>query len=267
MNPTVSVRSTCCFPGRSSILVVGSSVAKSLSSSKTSASVRWLRSVDLPAFVYPTIAITGILFFSLLALIICLCCCTSLSSLRSCAIRSFISLLSISSFFSPGPLVPIPPPRRDIDFPSPESLLSLYLSCASSTWIFPSLVAALAANISRMTSVRSITFVSRYCSKFLSCAGDSSSSQTMPVAPVLSTSCAISATFPVPTYVPGCIFSLLWISDPTTVAPAVFTSSASSNSESSASSPSCSLTPTSITLSSTSSIFILSAINYLVSKN
>ena len=223
--------------------------------------------MDLPALVYPTIATTGTLFFSRFALVISLCFCTSFSSLRSCDILSFMRRRSTSSFFSPGPLVPIPPPSLDIDFPSPDKRLNLYLSWASSTCILPSLVVALDAKISRITSVLSITFVSRYNSRFFCCAGLSSSSHTMPVAPVLSTSSAISATFPVPTYVPGCIFSLLWISVPTTVAPAVFTSSASSESESSASSPSCSLTPTSTTLSSISSILIVSAIIYLVSKN
>ena len=51
-------------------------------------------------------------------------------------------------------------------------------------WILPSLVLALAAKISRMTMVRSITFVSSISSRFLSCAGESSSSQITPVAPV-----------------------------------------------------------------------------------
>jgi hypothetical protein len=39
--------------------VVGSSVAKSLSSASTPASVRRLSSVDLPALVYPTMATVG----------------------------------------------------------------------------------------------------------------------------------------------------------------------------------------------------------------
>ena len=41
-------------------LVVVSSVAKSLSSTKTSASVKAFIKVDFPAFVYPTIAKVGI---------------------------------------------------------------------------------------------------------------------------------------------------------------------------------------------------------------
>ena len=108
-----------------------------------------------------------------------------------------------------------------------------------------------------------MTFVSSIISRFLSWAGESSSSQTMPVAPVCAISSSISVTFPVPTYVPGWIFSLFWIRVPTTAAPAVFTSSLSSFTESSASSPSCSLTPTRMTFSSISSIFIVSAIYLL----
>ena len=37
-----------------------------------------------------------------------------------------ITRLSCSSFFSPGPLVPIPPPSLDIERPFPVSLVSLY---------------------------------------------------------------------------------------------------------------------------------------------
>mmetsp|Transcript_18724 Transcript_18724/g.31455 ORF Transcript_18724/g.31455 Transcript_18724/m.31455 type:complete len:208 (-) Transcript_18724:173-796(-) len=51
MNPTVSDTSTSLPAGRVSLLVVGSRVAKSLSSASTWALVRLLRSVDLPALV------------------------------------------------------------------------------------------------------------------------------------------------------------------------------------------------------------------------
>ena len=40
-----------------------------------------------------------------------------------CAIRLLIRRRSISSFFSPGPLVPIPPPSLDIALPQPVSLV------------------------------------------------------------------------------------------------------------------------------------------------
>ena len=149
--------------------------------------------------MYPTIAATGICFFSLWARVISRCFLTSFNSRFNCAIRSLIRRLSISNFFSPGPLVPIPPPSLDMERPRPVRRLSLYFNCASSTWIFPSLVVALAAKISRIISVRSMTFVSNICSKFLSCAGDNSSSQTIPVAPSSAIMSAISCTFPVPT--------------------------------------------------------------------
>ena len=59
------------------------------------------------------------------------------SSRPSCTILSFISLLSSSSFFSPGPLVPIEPaifpPTRERELLRPTSLARLYLSCAAST--------------------------------------------------------------------------------------------------------------------------------------
>ena len=60
INPTVSVSRTFSPLGSSILLVVGSSVAKSLFSDNTPASVSLLRSVDLPALVYPTIAATGV---------------------------------------------------------------------------------------------------------------------------------------------------------------------------------------------------------------
>lgn len=54
-------------------------------------------------------------------------------------------------FGFPGPLVPMPPPRRDIAVPFPESRGRRYLSWASSTCTFPSLVWARLAKICRMS--------------------------------------------------------------------------------------------------------------------
>ena len=71
------------------------------------------------------------------------------------AIRDLMVRLSISSFVSPGPLVPIPPPRRESSAPFPVSLGSQYCSCASSTWSLPSRVAARCAKMSRMIPLRS----------------------------------------------------------------------------------------------------------------
>ena len=53
-------------------------------------------------------------------------------------ILSLITRRSISSFFSPGPLVPIPPPSLDRESRIPTSLVARNLSCASSTCSFPS---------------------------------------------------------------------------------------------------------------------------------
>ena len=52
--PTVAVMVILRPSSRSRARVVGSSVAKSSSFAYTSEPVRWLSSVDLPAFVYPT---------------------------------------------------------------------------------------------------------------------------------------------------------------------------------------------------------------------
>ena len=59
-------------------------------------------------------------------------------------------------------------------------------------------VVACAAKISRMTIVRSITFVSSADSRLRSCAGDSSSSQITPVAPISQTISRSSPIFPLP---------------------------------------------------------------------
>ena len=69
MKPTVSViKSGSSLPKLSS-LVVGSSVANSLSSASTSEPVSLFNKLDFPAFVYPTIAATGICVSFLLFLV------------------------------------------------------------------------------------------------------------------------------------------------------------------------------------------------------
>ena len=185
---------------------------------------------------------------------------TSWSSDFNWLIRSWIRLLSTSSFVSPGPLVPIPPPSLDREFLSPTRRTARYLNCASSTWIFPSLVFARAAKISRMIIVRSMTFVSRASSRFFNCAGESSSSQTTPVAPDSQTISFNSWILPFPRYVPGWIFSRFWITTPTVSAPAVFTSSRSSSTDSSVSSEAFVLAANRMTRSCCSPISINSAI-------
>ena len=62
---------------------------------------------------------------------------------------------SVSSFVSPGPRVPMPPPSRDSAAPEPTSRGSRYFSCASSTCSLPSRVRARRAKMSRMSCVRS----------------------------------------------------------------------------------------------------------------
>ena len=174
-------------------------MAKSLSSWRTSASVSALSRDDFPAFVYPTRAATGSPFPFLPFRRRSRCRLTSESSALRCVIRLRIRRRSVSSFFSPGPLVPIPPPSLERDRPSPVSMVIRCCSCASSTCRRPSWVEALAAKMSRIRSVRSITFSSISLDKFRICAGDSSSSQMIPVASVSQASSVISASLPLPT--------------------------------------------------------------------
>ena len=188
-------------------LVVTSSVAKSISASKTfsftvaslgmAISQSLFLRVDLPAFVYPIIDTLGISL--LLSRCVSLTLLTFSSSLLSSYILSFICLLSTSSFFSPGPLVPIPPPVLDNTVPSPIRRGSLYLSCAISTCILASLLLALLANISSINVVLSITFTPAASSIFLTCEAVSSSSNITTFAMYVWHNKPISSTFPLPT--------------------------------------------------------------------
>ena len=110
-----------------------------------------------------------------------------------------------------------------------------------------------------------MTFVSRASSRFLSWAGESSSSQMMPVASSSHKSSFTSSIFPFPRYVPGWTFSRFWITFPTVTAPAV---ASSSSTEAAVSSSSPVLTATRITRSSCSFNSIISAMknSYLVFK-
>ena len=113
-------------------------------------------------------------------------------------IRSLMRRRSISSLVSPGPLVPIPPPRRDKTRPFPESLGRVYCSCANSTCNLPSLERALCAKISRINPVRSITRTPITSSMFLCCAGESSSSKMHKSTSSCRTKRASSSTLPLP---------------------------------------------------------------------
>ena len=141
-------------------------------------------------------AITKLSFLAFL--LISLCFFTSLSSSLRTDILLCISLLSSSIFFSPGPLVPIPPPSLEREDLSPTSLTAAYFNCASSTCILPSPVLALFANISSINMVLSTTLVSSILSKFLSCAGLSSSSQSTPSASMYKSISFNSSSLPFP---------------------------------------------------------------------
>ena len=72
-------------------------------------------------------------------------CALAASSVRSRRLRSETrvraSRRSLSSWLSPGPLVPTPPPSRSRCCHIPRMRGRLYSSCASSTWSFPSALA------------------------------------------------------------------------------------------------------------------------------
>ena len=169
-----------------------------MASSKIPAPVRVFSKLLFPAEVYPTRAATFRLESFRCVRINSRCCSTSRSSFFNLLIRSRIKRLSISSFFSPGPLVPIPPPSLDNEFPSPIRRDALYFNCASSTCILPSLDTALAAKISRINSVRSMILHPNSCSRFFNCTDVSSSSQIIPVASVSHNSSLSSVIFPFP---------------------------------------------------------------------
>ena len=93
---------------------------------------------------------------------------------------------SVSSFVSPGPRVPMPPPSRDSAAPAPTSRGSRYFSCASSTCSLPSRVRARRAKMSRISCVRSTILRPTSSSICRSCAGVSSLSK-------MTTSTSVSA--------------------------------------------------------------------------
>ena len=136
--------------------------------------VNSVKTLVLPAFVYPTSATVGTES---------LCrrwrsCVrrrrTTSSARPSVPIRRRIRRRSVSSCVSPGPRVPIPPPSRDKATPAPTNRGSRYSSCASSTCNLPSRVLARVAKMSRMSCVRSSTRRSSTRSRLRSCAGLSS---------------------------------------------------------------------------------------------
>ncbi len=144
-------------------------------------------------------------------------------------ILSLILLLSTSSFVSPGPLVPIPPPNLDRAKPLPTSLGRRYCNCASSTWSLPSFVLALWAKISRISSVRSSTLTPITFSKFLTWAGVRSSSEITVSIPSARQRPLSSSALPLPIRYAASYLSFSCITLWTTSAPAVSARRASSS--------------------------------------
>ena len=210
MKPTVSVSSTSLPPGSACSLLVGSSVANSKSSAYTSwEPQRVLSSVDLPAFVYPTMATTGRRSPSRrLARSMSRCACTaarSSSILPSCLRKR---RRSSSSWVSPEPLRNWPPPLPPLaSIPAPcvrKNLRrgSMYFICAAATCSLASLVRARCEKMTRMSIVRSSTCT---CSPHASVstfwmlrpwAGVSSSSKMTVLTRIDFTKAAISSSLP-----------------------------------------------------------------------
>ncbi len=124
-NPTVSISMNSCFVSNFTLRCEVSSVAKSIFFSDTvfssfipSMRKRFMRA-DLPEFVYPTRATIGMPDLSLWDRLILRFFLASSSSFCISFILRLICRRSVSSFFSPGPLVPMPPPSLDNAFPKP----------------------------------------------------------------------------------------------------------------------------------------------------
>ena len=236
MNPTVSV-TRYARPSSRNARVVGSSVSKSRSSTRTSEPVRAFRSVDLPTFVYPARATVGIALRVRSRRMTPRRSATALSrALRSATLRRAIRR-SDSSWVSPGPRVPTPPPSRSRCCHMPRMRCSEYSSWASSTWSLPSAVWACRAKMSRMTVVRSTTRIWSASSSARCWRGASSSSQATTSASASFTRSRSSSTLPGPRYVFGSGLRRCWVSVATASTVAVRSSSCISASASSLSVP------------------------------
>mmetsp|Transcript_12048 Transcript_12048/g.17756 ORF Transcript_12048/g.17756 Transcript_12048/m.17756 type:complete len:333 (-) Transcript_12048:117-1115(-) len=220
MNPTVSVSSTSGWildPGRRTLRVVGSRVAKSIFSASTPARVRPLRTVLFPELVYPTRATTGRPSFSLRLRCRARCLCTSLICLFRLRTRSRNSRLSVSIWVSPGPRRPTPPAP---DWRSRWVHILVrrgrrYSLRARSTWSFPSFVRACCAKMSRISAVRSSTLMLAFsppnsCSRFFCWRGDSSSSKMTVQQSAAFMAALISCTLPDPTSVLTFWMRIFW---------------------------------------------------------
>ena len=110
---------------------------------------------------------------------------------------------SVSSFVSPGPRVPMPPPSLDSAAPAPTRRGSRYFSCASSTCSLPSRVRARRAKMSRMSWVRSMILRPTSSSMCRSWAGVSSLSNTTRSVSVSAQDAASVSILPAPRNVDG----------------------------------------------------------------
>ncbi len=120
-SPTVSTSSTTRPSGSFKARAVGSSVANSLSSPTSASSVNLPVSVVFPTFVYPTTDTVGIMSFLRRSRISLRRPDNRSSSSSSAFTLRRICLRSLSSLVSPGPLVPMPPPSRDMLCPTPTN--------------------------------------------------------------------------------------------------------------------------------------------------
>ncbi len=119
MNPTVSISNMVCPSGSTIPLDTGSRVANSLSSTNTSLPLREFIKVLFPALVYPANAQIGYPSLSRFLRRAPLRSFTLPSSVSISFILRWICLRSLSNFFSPGPLVPIPAPSLESAIPIP----------------------------------------------------------------------------------------------------------------------------------------------------
>ena len=240
--PTVSVRVTARPSGSSARRTVGSRVANSASSTRTPAPVIRLSRLDLPALVYPAMAIDGTALRRRLSRLVSREVLISPISRRSLAIRVRIRRRSSSILVSPGPREPIPAPPatrppawRDIDSPQPRRRGSRYSSWASSTCALPSRDLACWAKMSRIRAVRSTTLTLTTSSRLRRWDGLSSPSTTTVSAPVSATMSPSSAALPEPRNVAASGLSRGWMRASSTWDPAVSASAASSAIDTSAS--------------------------------
>ena len=199
MNPTVSViMISSLILGSFIFLVVGSKVANSLSSAKTLDLLIRFNKVDFPALVYPMMVPVKNGVFCLFFLATALFCLIFFNFVLMYFILDSIWRLSDSNWVSPGPLVPIPPAKRD---KCNQSLLNLdlrYSNWANSTCRCASNVFALVAKISKIKPVLSRILMFNSFSRFLYWAGVSSSSAIHTLISFSLIKSIISSIFPEP---------------------------------------------------------------------